>query len=175
MRLFIAIDFPPEVKQQLSELSCELERQADAGHAVPPENFHLTLVFIGETVRLREVIEQMDTICRTELAEPVRLVLEGIGSFKSKRGHSWWVGVDAGPELKSLANALIDGLREAGFSIDKRSFKPHVTIGRGVVASRPIRLEAPVIELAANSISLMRSDRENGRPVYSELHVTDTL
>jgi 2'-5' RNA ligase len=172
VRLFIAIDFPSEVKQQLAELSCELERQADAGRAIPPENFHLTLVFIGETARLREVIDLTDAICRRELSEPLRLRLEGIGSFKGKRGHSWWVGVEAGPELKSLANALADGLREAGFSIEKRSFKPHVTIGRSVVTSRPIRLAMPTMDLVASSISLMRSDRKNDRPVYSELHVT---
>jgi 2'-5' RNA ligase len=170
MRLFIAIDFPSEVKQRLSELSRELERQARAGRAIPPENFHLTLVFIGETVRLREVIELMNTVCRRELVEPLRLVFDGIGSFKGKRGHSWWVGVDAVPELETLVVALADGLREAGFSIEKRSFKPHVTIGRGVIAPQPIRLEAPAIELTAGSVSLMRSDRRDGYPVYSELH-----
>jgi 2'-5' RNA ligase len=170
MRLFIAIDFSPEVKQSLAQLSCELERQADAGHAIPPENLHLTLVFIGETARLQEVIELMDAICHTELFEPLRLTLSRIGSFKNKRSHTWWVGVDAPPELKTLANALADGLREAGFSIERRAFKPHVTIGRGIITSRPVSLHLPAIELVADSVSLMRSTHKNGRPVYSKLH-----
>jgi 2'-5' RNA ligase len=180
VRLFIAIDLPPEIKRELAELSRALERQADAGRAIPPENFHLTLVFIGETARLREVCEVMDVICRRELSEPLRLALGGIGSFKGRGGrgrrgkgrggHSWWVGVEAAPDLDALALALADGLREAGFAIEKRNFKPHITIGRNVVTSRPIELHLPPIELAAATISLMRSDRKNNRQVYTELH-----
>ncbi|MDR2106070.1 MAG: RNA 2',3'-cyclic phosphodiesterase [Coriobacteriales bacterium] len=170
MRLFIAIDLPPQVKQELFDLSRTLERQADAGRAIPLENFHLTLVFIGETARLASVTEVMDAVCRARLCEPLRFALSGIGSFKGHRGHNWWVGVEAAPELEALANSLADGLRAEGFPIERRSFRPHVTIGRNVVTSCPIELHPPTIELASGIVSLMRSDRKNGRQVYSELH-----
>jgi 2'-5' RNA ligase len=170
MRLFIAIDLPAGVKQTLFDLSRSLERQADVGRVIPRENYHLTLTFVGETTRLQDVIEVMDGVCRMEFCEPLRFALSGIGSFRGHRGYNWWVGVDATPALETLANALADGLRAEGFAIERRAFKPHVTIGRGVVASRPVALQLPTIELAASTVSLMRSDRKNNRQVYSELH-----
>jgi 2'-5' RNA ligase len=64
MRLFIAIDFSPEVKQALCGVTTELERQASAGRMVPLENYHLTLAFIGETQRVAEVDGAMGAVCR---------------------------------------------------------------------------------------------------------------
>ena len=169
MRLFIAIDFPDEIKQELFEVSSELIRQADAGRIVPLENFHITLVFIGESERLQEIKDVMTSVCRSELSDSLRIILNGIGSFKSHKGYNWWVGIEENVELTRLANRLADELRLIGLSIEKRSFKPHITIARGVFTSRAIDLKLPELQHLASTISLMRSDHKNGRQVYREL------
>ena len=171
MRLFIAVNFPEEIRQELFEVSTKLMRQADAGRIVALENYHLTLVFIGETERVAEIKEAMATTCHRELTEPLQIILSGIGSFRGNKGkgHTWWVGVEENAGLTRLANRLADELRALGFSIEKRAYKPHITIGRAVVTSRPISLQLPDLELTASTISLMRSDFKNGKPVYREL------
>jgi len=171
MRLFIAIDFPEEIKQEFFELSSELMRQADAGRIIPLENYHLTLVFIGETERVTDVKDAIATVCRTGFTDSLRIVFGGVGSFKGRRGrsHTWWVGVEENAELTRLANKLADELRVLGFAIEKRAFLPHITIGRDVVTSGPVALDLSEIELSASAISLMRSDFKNGKPVYREL------
>ena len=49
MRLFVALDLPWEVKEELSDLSCNIP----GARWVPTDNFHLTLRFIGEAGRLQ--------------------------------------------------------------------------------------------------------------------------
>jgi len=171
MRLFVAIDFPEEIKQELFELSSKLMRQADAGRIVALDNYHLTLVFIGESERLAEIRDAISLVCRMGFCEPLRIVLRGVGSFAGHkgRGHTWWVGVEENPELTRLANKLAEELRSLGFAIEKRTFTPHITIGRDVVVSRPIAVEFPRLELSAHEVSLMRSDFKNGKPVYREM------
>jgi 2'-5' RNA ligase len=117
----------------------------------------------------------------------------------AERGHTWWVGVadepgpvgelgpveDPGPlkgprpaeapalvapaRLAQLAGALSDELRTAGFALERRSFKPHVTLGRGVTAVRPVRLAVPECAFEVSCLTLMKSDLSTGRPAYSAL------
>jgi 2'-5' RNA ligase len=187
MRLFIAIDFPPEVKQTLFALSRALRRQADGGRAIPFDNFHLTLAFIGETERVRQVTEVMEDVCHAGSFEPLPLKFNGIGSFKGRGGrggrgsrgsrgdhgdrggHNWWVGIEPVHALECLAEALMRELRVAGFSIERRNFKPHITIGRDIVVSRPVELELPPVESVADDITLMRSELGGESPSYTPL------
>ena len=169
MRLFIAIDLPSELKSLLAETAASLGRQADAGNFVPEENFHLTLVFIGETRRVNDCIDIFRNVTRLAGTGPLALSLNGIGSFKARRGHTWWAGIDDSPALSSLAQCLADELRSAGLGIEKRSFKPHITLGRSVITSRPVNLELPRLSFSVPAISLMRSDLSGGHPVYTEL------
>lgn len=173
MRLFIAIDFNEQIKSTLFDLSSQLMRQADTGRPVPAENYHLTLAFIGQTERLQEVQQALATACRSHFTQAIQLSFQGIGSFRGRKGHTWWVGIKDNPALSLLANRITDQLRLAGFNIEARTFKPHITIGRAVVTSRPISLQLPPITFEAHSISLMRSELRNGRAHYHELYACD--
>ena len=167
MRLFIAIDLPDEIKKELWYLALHLGHQAEQARVVPFENYHLTLLFIGETRRVDEVREAFHRLRVPE--KPVDFVLEGIGSFKQQRGRTWWVGVRANEVLAELAEELGALYRSAGFPLETRAFKPHITLARGVKASRPIELSAPFFEVQADRISLMKSVNEGGRMVYTEI------
>ncbi|HBT94898.1 MAG TPA: RNA 2',3'-cyclic phosphodiesterase [Coriobacteriia bacterium] len=178
MRLFVAIDFSEEIKHDLLGVSTELVRQASAGRVIPEENYHLTLVFIGEIGKggysgggeqLRSIEEVIAGVCRRKALEAFTIRLAGIGSFKSVKGHNWWVGVEEHPILTGLATSLTDELCERGFAIERRNFKPHITIGRSIVCKQPIELYAPERDIVVDGISLMRSDRKQDRQVYTEI------
>jgi 2'-5' RNA ligase len=48
MRLFFAITFPDRIKTALADISQRLQAQLPSGHWTRRENYHLTLVFLGE-------------------------------------------------------------------------------------------------------------------------------
>ena len=170
MRLFIAIDLPDEVKADLWYLAQRLEHQARHARVVPLENYHLTCLFLGEVSQVDVAREALHSVRPPDT--PIKLVFDGIGSFKKQRDYTWWVGVKKTNELKELVDELTARYRAAGFSLESRSFKPHITLARRVRTERLIELEAPLQTVLADRLSLMRSTSEGGHMVYTELDAT---
>ncbi len=57
----------------------------------------------------------------------------------------------------------------AGFTLDKRKYSPHVTLGREVVADwSPRRVEA--FGETVSSIELMKSERVQGKLTYMAIY-----
>jgi len=169
MRLFIAINLSDEVKDALCDTASELREASRRGRFAYRENLHLTLAFIGETERVDDILDVMDEAAASSFDKPVRIVLSDAGIFKGKGGDLHWVGVENTPELKRLARELSEGLREAGFQIEKRRFTPHITIGREVMLSSPADIRVYKASMTADHISLMRSDRIGGKIDYTEI------
>ena len=169
MRLFIAINFSEEVKDALCETIAELRGAARRGRYTHRENLHLTLVFIGESEAEDDILEVMEEVAEEAFTEPLRITLSGAGVFGGRGGDLHWAGVENTPGLSALAKRLAVGLREAGFQIEKRRFTPHITIGREVVLSQGAEIKVHLASMTADHISLMRSDRAGGHPVYTEI------
>ena len=162
MRLFIAIHFSEKIKSTLLQGIRDLRGQAARGNFTRPENLHLTLAFIGETNNVAAVRKAMN---KWKFA-PFPLTVAGSGRF----GDLWWAGVEKNPALFDLAEGLKGSLREEGFDIEKRPFKPHITLARQVEADQPIRRTIPKTTMTVDHMSLMRSDRVGGKLVYTEIY-----
>ena len=161
MRLFAAVRFSPAVEGALRAAVEDLRRQGE-GTFTRRENLHLTLAFIGETDRPEDAKAALASLAGSG---PVRLEVGGpLGRF----GDLWWAGVRAGPELEALAGAAQTALRQAGFPMERRAWKPHVTLVRRWRGPVP-RTEVAPAAMTAERISLMRSDRVDGRLIYTEV------
>ncbi len=162
MRLFIAIHFSPEVKRLLLRTIESLRAQAERGNFTREENLHLTLAFLGET----DNVAAARAAIAAAAAPSFPMTVGGSGRF----GDLWWVGIEENPALSALASGLQDELRARGFSIERRPFKPHITVARQVVSRAPVRLEVPRATMTATRVSLMRSDRVEGKLRYTEIY-----
>ncbi|MGB9906538.1 MAG: RNA 2',3'-cyclic phosphodiesterase [Candidatus Saccharicenans sp.] len=157
MRIFIAIDLTPEIKTRLAQTVRWLKPIAMNIKWVAPENYHLTLKFIGE------VTESQVEIIKTVLEEVAarhgsfRLAVKGSGSFPpgQSRMRVIWVGLEAGPELQALQSDLEDSLGRRGFEREERPFSPHLTIGRAREAQRQDRLKAELEKLGSKEFGVM--------------------
>lgn len=126
MRLFVALELPWALRQRLAIL-------AGAGipgaRWVPPENYHLTLRFIGEMPGYRA--DEIDHALAGLKAPGFPLVLAGIGTFtKGGRSISLWVGVERSPALEHLQTKIETALQRCGVEPERRKFQPHVTLAR---------------------------------------------
>jgi len=162
MRLFIAVLFSKEVKDALLSAIDELKAQAVTGNFTKPENLHLTLAFIGESDRVSDIRGIIDRCT----VPPFEMAASGAGHF----GNLYWVGIEKNPKLKALAESLQNELRKSGFEIEDREFKPHITIARQTEASVPVKLNVERKAMSVSRISLMKSERINGKLVYSEVY-----
>ena len=161
MRLFVAIQFSPVVKTALLEAVSTLKRKG-TGTFTRPENLHLTLAFIGETEDLPGAKAALDAVCA---GGPVSLTVGGLGHFDDL----WWTGIRENPKLEKLALAIQSALREQGFSIEKRAWKPHVTLVRRWRGPRP-NVTVRETSMRAERVSLMKSERVNGKLTYTEVY-----
>ncbi len=121
-RLFVALEIPEIVSDALTFIQSGVE----GARWVRPENFHLTLAFIGETDR-HGFSAALDALAGIE-APACELRLSGVGVFGDKTPHSLWAGVAASPELTHLQAKVEAAMRRAGFDIERRKFAPHVTL-----------------------------------------------
>jgi 2'-5' RNA ligase len=126
MRLFVALDLPWALRERLAVL-------AGAGipgaRWVPPENYHLTLRFIGETPGY--LAEEIDHALAGLKARGFALTLAGVGTFtKSGRSTALWVGVAHSPPLDHLRSKIEIALQRCGLDPERRRFQPHVTLAR---------------------------------------------
>ena len=125
MRLFVALDLPRSLRTRLSFLGGGLP----GVRWVPPENYHVTLRFIGELPKWRA--EEIDEALCNLRASSFSLQLAGVGAFsKAGRVTSLWVGVERTPALEHLQQKIETALRRAGLDRERRRFTPHVTLAR---------------------------------------------
>ncbi|MEM6666044.1 MAG: RNA 2',3'-cyclic phosphodiesterase [Pseudomonadota bacterium] len=123
-RLFVALALPDAVRTRLSFLRGGLP----GARWIDPENFHITLRFIGDVDG--DVAEDAAAALTRVDAEPFPLTLTGLGSFGHGRPHSIWAGVDPSTPLVALQDSIERTLQHAGLAPDPRKFTPHVTLAR---------------------------------------------
>jgi 2'-5' RNA ligase len=126
MRLFVAVDLPWELRQRVAMLS---GAGIPGARWVPPENYHITLRFIGETPAYRA--EEIDHALAALRARCFALTLAGVGTFaRAGRSTQLWVGVERNPSLDHLQNKIETALQRIGLEPERRRFAPHLTLAR---------------------------------------------
>lgn len=176
MRLFTAILFNKEIEDALNESASKLKSFSKSGTFTTKENFHLTVNFIGETKRLEEVKQAMNLAVDKSEIHRFLLELRGVGRFKRREGDIYWVGVEKNEKLWRMQKQLVKELKELGFfDIDDMEYTPHITLGRRVRLrdmNQEILFEEsiPSLQMMVLRLSLMKSERINGRLVYTEIY-----
>ena len=124
-RLFFALWPPLELSRELYSVAGRV--QEGGGRRVPPENIHLTLVFLGSVkTSFRQCAERAAAAIR---GESFTLTLEQIGCWP--KSGIVWVGPRQTPEpLSRLVQELSAGLAACGYVPEERPYAAHLTLAR---------------------------------------------
>ena len=169
MRLFFAI-LPDESARQAFVRTIERIKQCSKyGNFTKMENLHLTLLFLGQVSDPKTAIQAMKQIKNPAFS----LEFNRLGKFKRDKGDIWWAGVRENPTLHALTHNLDRSLREKGFLLEKRPYKPHLTLGREVLfGTDEWRFPAfPAVCMRVPEIHLMKSEQIAGNLVYTSIAV----
>ena len=166
MRLFIAVLFSDDIKNELEDIQNKCREHGVKGAYIAKSNLHLTLVFIGEygdPERVKQAIASVKF-------RPFPIHPEKMGAFRDL----WWAGLSKSKELKNVAERLRQALENAGIPFDTKPFSPHITLIRRAKSpdnSIPgeLRYYTGKNEMTVSRISLMRSDRKASELVYTEI------
>jgi 2'-5' RNA ligase len=172
LRLFVAIPMPEVVRNEITGFQQELRQlvSRDAIRWTKPEQFHLTLRFLGEVPagRVAALQEAINAVCAGEPA--LRLRTQGVGFFPNARApRVIWAGVNDGEgRLVDLQKKIEGAVQPFTQEQGTERFAGHVTIGRVKFLKRPeiekLAAHAQAVkdrlfgEWTANEVELIRSD-----------------
>jgi 2'-5' RNA ligase len=131
LRLFLAINLPAAERQAIHEAVAPLRAAARSVSWVAADKLHLTLKFIG--ARPPEDADALRAAIAPAAARalPATLELGGLGAFPDLRApRVIWMHVHPDPRLELLHHDVETACAGAGYELDGRTFRPHITLGR---------------------------------------------
>ena len=186
-RLFLAINLPQQIKEQLFDLVLKLQKTNKNKPIkwVEKDNFHLTLHFLGDTPE--EKIQEITQALKPIVADFKTLnfqLLNSISSFPNLKDPKVifleMKELNDGQTVK-LQKQIGEALTKLGYIIDNRPFRLHLTLGRIKLKTsvqipdfQPSLAEAntgwrrpmPIANFLINSIDLMESYLTPTGPIY---------
>jgi 2'-5' RNA ligase len=179
MRLFIAIELPPEIKQGIAKVQEQLRTAGANAGWTRPEGIHLTLKFLGEVEESRTDDIKKALAAAVGSNDKLNLSIAGAGAFPNgKNPRVLWLGVTGDVEkLGSLQAAVENAMTGLGFEREERKFSPHLTLARikfpkprdnwqqKIESIRDVKLG----EFEADRVSLMKSELKREGAVYTEV------
>lgn len=170
-RLFLALWPDQPLRQDILRIAGPLLTHF-RGRPVEPDRLHLTLAFLGEVPA--EAVPTIEGVAMAAASRhgPLDLSLDRTGVF-ANAGVLWLGGAGDRP-LLALHEDLAAALAEAGHPLERRPFRPHVTLSRRVPRDAELharlRGEAdPPVRWRAEELTLVSSHTEPEGAVYRVL------
>ncbi len=152
-RLFFALWPDDAVLDRIRRVREELG--LDQGKPVPAENFHITLLFLGDVPD--QTIDALKALAGRLSLEPTEIVLDRLEHWV--RPAVLCLTASAVPEpLADLVDQLKRSVRKLGFKPEKRPFRPHLTLARKV-RRRVVERDIEPVHWPVRDFVLVRSDR----------------
>jgi 2'-5' RNA ligase len=130
MRLFVALAVSDEIRHNISSFIRELSVADSKVRWLDPQNFHITLKFIGR-VPPENLSPIAGALAKVQVAHPVQMEFRGLGFFPNARKPSVaWIGTEFSPNLPALAAAINNELAPLEIQGEEKPFTPHLTIAR---------------------------------------------
>lgn len=168
MRIFLAIELDPEVRERVHRDAGALRAAAPDVAWVRAENLHVTLKFLGEVADTGRsaLTGAVRDAARRHVA--FRLPLQHIGAFPSlRRPRIVWLGARANERVAALARDLDGACSALGFAREERDFAAHVTLGRVRHPLGPAQVRALTVaagttageyDVAVRAVAVMKSE-----------------
>jgi len=145
---------------------------------VDPQNFHLTLKFLGDVES--HYLNSLRIILRTlgENSPTMDLEIDTPGYFGSARQpRILWYGLTANDALLNMQKKMDTELEQLGFKAEEKPFHAHITLGRvkqvNEVQAMHTYLETfrkkDCVLIHVGGFTLFRSDLKPQGPVYTAI------
>jgi 2'-5' RNA ligase len=159
MRLFVALEIPSAVRENLTALLKSLRAVSPQTRWVHPENLHVTLKFIGEAPETK-LAAIRSALAGASSDQPVTLDFRGLGFFPNeKRPRVFCVGIEASPNLKTLAADIDWATEKLGIPREQRPFSPHLTLARFERSGVTEKLRVAIQENSGSYFGSLRTNQ----------------
>jgi 2'-5' RNA ligase len=163
MRLFYALFVPSDLHPKLLEVQAKA-RSYKGWRLTRPEQFHLTLLFMGQVSEDRlDLFSDVGQKVSEQVA-PFGVKMGGTGYFPEGGTPRVWFVKANGEGLEPLAV----GLRQAlpGFAGESEKFKPHITLARKKGPAPRLNTNLDALEFTATEFCLVESELDKTGSKY---------
>ena len=178
LRLFIALETPPAVREALVRTQADLREVGADVRWESDEKLHATLKFLGDTPEARVEAVAATLGRASSSTAPLTVTYRGLGFFPSPRQpRIVWAGMlDPTGALNDFHARIEASMGALGFAGESKPFHPHVTLGRvrgsrGTAALRA-RVETCTFDqppITLHEVALIKSDLRPSGSVYTTL------
>lgn len=165
-RTFIALPLSPREQRKLFAIARSLAMRSTS--LVKPENYHLTLCFLGNC-RPRFLVSVRYQLAEIKIpAFALRIV--SLARFPGGKSPVIAAIPAQSSALDDLHHQVVRQLLQIGFSPERRPFRPHITLGRcrHRLAQLPVTAS---MTIRAKQFDLLRSESSPTGSIYSPLAV----
>lgn len=126
MRLFVGLAVDETVKETLQRLTLRLRAKDDGLRWSTPDQWHVTLVFLGEVddEARRRLVQELGGVRQRTLT----LRMERLGVFE--RSGILHAEVEVSRELLRLYEVVAAAVGRAGLDVEERPYRAHITLAR---------------------------------------------
>jgi RNA 2',3'-cyclic 3'-phosphodiesterase len=128
---FFAVKIPEETKLLLKQKKEMLKEILPFSRWVHHEDLHITLAFLGNapTEKLSIAVDNVRQALRQ--SQGFQLEINSLGIFgKIDTPRIFWVDTKESKELQAVRTKIYTACVEAGFQLESRPFKSHITLAR---------------------------------------------
>lgn len=127
MRVFVALNIPDKMKDNLERSASQFKEMSTGGSFTPKSNYHLTLHFLGN-VDSRNLIYVQSAMDAIKLLPAPKLAISQFAILRASNAVCARFNKNAA--LAAIHDALADNLEKSGFTVERRAYRPHVTVIR---------------------------------------------
>lgn len=128
---FWAVKIPNDSKHAMYQQLNTVKERFPFKRWVHMEDYHITLAFLGsvEEGKLPLTIDLVGKAISN--LRPFSIYIEGLNVFGNKNApRIFWASMKEEPILSTLQAQVFNACVELGFSLESRSFTPHITLAR---------------------------------------------
>ncbi len=180
--IFCAVDLTDEERHGLAAvLSDHGAATRIPGRRTKPENWHITLRFIGEAsdVQIDRLAERLETLLGISAPGAGTVTVDGLDAFPRPGAATVLYGriTDRSGLLSTLAGICDEAATEVGFEPEGRPFVPHLTLAR-IRPAQDVRaviehLELTPVRVAVTAVTVFRTTAVPQGVAYAPLHRYD--
>jgi RNA 2',3'-cyclic 3'-phosphodiesterase len=137
---FFAIKMPLETKLFMQKNTEKLKEILPFSRWVHHEDLHITLAFLGNapSEKLTSAMENVQATLSG--SEGFMLEINKLGIFgKLDSPRIFWADTKESNELQVVRKKVFTACLDAGFQLETRPFKPHITLARKWIGDKPFQ------------------------------------
>jgi len=170
---FIGIQVKPVLAEQLAEWQKHFMQYLPYKQWTDKEDFHITLVFLGE-VDEKSIETLQSELYSITAHTSFDLNRSGLGTFGNKRQpRVLWLGVENNSQLDDLQQQVVQICEIIGYKKEKRAYTPHITIAKKWADQKKIVTEDSWNNILSNMPSLDEAVKVDAVNLY-KVHPAST-